>query len=124
MCVLSEADVAIVRVRFGIAFAVASLGALMGNPVDGALLGKTFPWIRPVTFSGVGIFLYFGKLYADASIGNNLDSHDCNNHHSPNTCSSKRHAICLTILYDPHVEIQAGRVQTSRVGYKRIANTR
>jgi len=51
--VLSDADVWIIRVRFGIAFALASFGALIGNPVDGALLGNIFPWIRPVTFSGV-----------------------------------------------------------------------
>lgn len=25
----------------------------MGNPIDEALLGKTFPWIRPIPFSGV-----------------------------------------------------------------------
>ncbi|KAF8882584.1 MFS general substrate transporter [Infundibulicybe gibba] len=43
-----------VGIRFGIAFSLTSFGALMGNPIDGALLGETFPWIKPITFSGVG----------------------------------------------------------------------
>ncbi|KAJ3572737.1 hypothetical protein NP233_g2893 [Leucocoprinus birnbaumii] len=44
-----------VGVRFGIAFSLTSFGALMGSPIDGALLGNTFPWIRPITFSGVAV---------------------------------------------------------------------
>jgi len=102
----SDDEVAIVRVRFGIAFALGSFGALIGNPVDGALLGETFPWIRPVTFSGVGLFLYIKKLHAHASIGSNLDIHNWLNYHSPNACSQKRYTICLMISYHPYIPFQ------------------
>jgi len=46
-----------VGIRFGIAFSLTAVGPLMGNPIDGALLGKTFPWIKPITFSGVSILI-------------------------------------------------------------------
>ncbi|KAF8994417.1 major facilitator superfamily domain-containing protein [Cyathus striatus] len=42
-------------VRFGISFAVSGIGALIGNPVDGALLGNTFPWWRAIVFSAVTV---------------------------------------------------------------------
>ncbi|KAL9714555.1 hypothetical protein Ac2012v2_002869 [Leucoagaricus gongylophorus] len=46
-----------VGVRLGIAYSLTSVGAFMGNPIDGALLGSTFPWIRPITFSGVSVLV-------------------------------------------------------------------
>ncbi|KAF8999606.1 MFS general substrate transporter [Cyathus striatus] len=51
-------------VRFGISFAVSGIGSLIGTPVDGALLGDTFPWWRAITFSattvmgGTGLILF------------------------------------------------------------------
>ncbi|KAI0057034.1 MFS general substrate transporter [Artomyces pyxidatus] len=39
--------------RIGLAFFLASPGALLGQPIDGALLGSTFPWNKPVVFSAV-----------------------------------------------------------------------
>ncbi|KAI0057041.1 MFS general substrate transporter [Artomyces pyxidatus] len=42
-----------IGVRLGLAFFFASLGALVGQPIDGALLGDTFPWYRPIIFSAV-----------------------------------------------------------------------
>lgn len=34
-----------------------AFGALIGAPIDGALLGETFPWSRPITLSGVSTIL-------------------------------------------------------------------
>ncbi|KAJ8515855.1 hypothetical protein ONZ45_g6789 [Pleurotus djamor] len=48
-----------IGIRFGISFFVTGFGSLAGNPIDGALLGTTFPWWRPITFSGVSIFVGF-----------------------------------------------------------------
>ncbi|CAA7262228.1 unnamed protein product [Cyclocybe aegerita] len=42
-----------VGIRFGIAFFLSALGALIGTPVTGALLGHHFNWNRAITFSGV-----------------------------------------------------------------------
>ncbi|KAI0311458.1 MFS general substrate transporter [Amylostereum chailletii] len=39
--------------RVGLAFFLTSVGTLTGNPIDGALLGDTFPWGRALVFSGV-----------------------------------------------------------------------
>lgn len=39
----------------GMTYSLASFGALVGNPVDGALLGSTFPWSRALIFSAVCI---------------------------------------------------------------------
>ncbi|KAI0031761.1 major facilitator superfamily domain-containing protein [Vararia minispora EC-137] len=39
--------------RVGIAYGLSCLGTLTGTPVDGALLGDTFPWWRAIVFSGV-----------------------------------------------------------------------
>ncbi|KAI0047179.1 MFS general substrate transporter [Auriscalpium vulgare] len=40
-------------IRMGFAFALGSIGALTGTPIDGALLGSTFPWSKPIAFSAV-----------------------------------------------------------------------
>ena len=37
----------------GVAFFLTSFGSLFGTPVQGALLGTTFPWSRPIVFSAV-----------------------------------------------------------------------
>ena len=37
----------------GVAFFLTSFGSLFGTPVQGALLGTTFPWSRPIIFSAV-----------------------------------------------------------------------
>ncbi|KAH7890615.1 MFS general substrate transporter [Phlebopus sp. FC_14] len=42
-----------IGIRFGIAFSLTGLGALTGAPINGALLGQTFPWFKPIIFSGV-----------------------------------------------------------------------
>ncbi|KAI0046365.1 MFS general substrate transporter [Auriscalpium vulgare] len=39
--------------RMGFAFAVSSVAALTGTPIDGVLLGSTFPWAKPIAFSAV-----------------------------------------------------------------------
>ncbi|EIM82644.1 MFS general substrate transporter [Stereum hirsutum FP-91666 SS1] len=44
-----------VGLRMGMTYSLASFGALVGNPVDGALLGPTFPWSRALIFSAVTI---------------------------------------------------------------------
>ncbi|KAF8990292.1 MFS general substrate transporter [Cyathus striatus] len=41
-----------VGVRFGFSFALAGIGALVGTPVIGVLLGNTFPWHKAILFSG------------------------------------------------------------------------
>ncbi|KAI0040035.1 MFS general substrate transporter [Auriscalpium vulgare] len=42
-------------VRMGLAFALSSVAALTGTPIDGKLLGSTFPWSKPIAFSAVMI---------------------------------------------------------------------
>ncbi|KAF9494658.1 MFS general substrate transporter [Pleurotus eryngii] len=44
-----------VGVRFGVGFFMTGFGALIGAPIDGALLGETFPWSKPITLSGVSV---------------------------------------------------------------------
>ncbi len=41
----------------GAAFAVISIGGLVGNPIDGVLLTGSFHWERPIIFSGVCFFV-------------------------------------------------------------------
>ena len=87
----------IVRIRFGIAFSLTSVGALMGNPIDGALLGKTFPWIRPITFSGVILASVPWKgILINTNIGIDSCGSDRARRDSPNAYESKRHTDCLT----------------------------
>ncbi|KAI0057047.1 MFS general substrate transporter [Artomyces pyxidatus] len=45
-----------IGVRLGLAFFFASLGALVGQPIDGALLGNAFPWYKAIIFSAVTTF--------------------------------------------------------------------
>jgi len=77
-----------------------SVGALMGTPIDGALLGKTFPWIRPITFSGVGLPSLEWDT-TDVDIGISPCRGDWAGSDSPNACEPKRHTYCLTIPYGP-----------------------
>ncbi|KAI0048032.1 MFS general substrate transporter [Auriscalpium vulgare] len=42
-------------VRMGLAFALSSVSALTGTPIDGKLLGSTFQWSKPIAFSAVMI---------------------------------------------------------------------
>ena len=46
---------AVSRLRMGLAFAIAAFGSLIGTPIDGALLGDSFTWSKPVIFSGVSL---------------------------------------------------------------------
>ncbi|KAJ8508232.1 hypothetical protein ONZ45_g9467 [Pleurotus djamor] len=46
-------------IRFGICFFTTGFGALIGTPIDGALLGHTFPWLRPIVFSGISVTIGF-----------------------------------------------------------------
>ncbi|KAF9228324.1 MFS general substrate transporter [Gyrodon lividus] len=48
-----------IGIRFGVAFSLTGLGALTGAPINGALLGQTFPWYKPIIFSGVAVLLGF-----------------------------------------------------------------
>ncbi|KAL9708574.1 hypothetical protein Ac2012v2_008261 [Leucoagaricus gongylophorus] len=87
-----------VGIRFGIAFSLTSVGALMGNPIDGALLGKTFPWIRPITFSGVILASVPWKgILINTNSGIDSCGSDRARRDSPNAYESKRHTDCLTI---------------------------
>ena len=74
-------------------------GALIGNPVDGALLGKTFPWTKPITFRGVDFLSVFWleELYTHASIGGNNNRRYWIYYHSPDSCSPERYTNYLTI---------------------------
>ncbi|KAI0057035.1 MFS general substrate transporter [Artomyces pyxidatus] len=45
-----------IGVRLGMAFFFSSLGALVGQPIDGSLLGNTFPWYKAIIFSAVTTF--------------------------------------------------------------------
>ncbi|KAI0057044.1 MFS general substrate transporter [Artomyces pyxidatus] len=40
-------------IRLGFASTLSSIGALTGTPIDGALLGATFPWSKPISFNGL-----------------------------------------------------------------------
>ncbi|KAJ4490699.1 hypothetical protein J3R30DRAFT_3399980 [Lentinula aciculospora] len=40
-------------IRLGLAYFVASLGILAGNPIAGALLGETFSWWWPIMFGAI-----------------------------------------------------------------------
>ena len=77
-------------------------GALIGNPVDGALLGKTFPWTKPITFRGVDFLSVFWleELYTHASIGGNNNRRYWIYYHSSDSCSPERYTNYLTILCD------------------------
>lgn len=48
-------DASEVGARFGIAYVVVAVGAFIGQPINGALLGNgdSFPWYKPIIFSAV-----------------------------------------------------------------------
>ncbi|KAL4260548.1 Proton-linked Monocarboxylate Transporter [Pleurotus pulmonarius] len=48
-----------VGIRFGVGYFMSAFGALIGTPINGALLGETFLWSKPIIFSGVSIFAGF-----------------------------------------------------------------
>ncbi|KAG2023724.1 monocarboxylate permease [Coprinopsis cinerea AmutBmut pab1-1] len=50
-------DPAELGARMGIAFTFSAIGALIGPPINGALLSSDYIWWRPATFSGVCSFL-------------------------------------------------------------------
>ncbi|KDQ24022.1 hypothetical protein PLEOSDRAFT_1048021 [Pleurotus ostreatus PC15] len=43
-------------IRFGVGYFMSAFGTLIGAPIDGALLGKSFLWSKPIIFSGASIF--------------------------------------------------------------------
>ncbi|KAG9217882.1 hypothetical protein CCMSSC00406_0005252 [Pleurotus cornucopiae] len=45
-----------VGIRFGVGYFMSAFGTLIGAPIDGALLGKSFLWSKPIIFSGASIF--------------------------------------------------------------------
>ncbi|KAF9033240.1 MFS general substrate transporter [Hymenopellis radicata] len=52
-----------VGARTGLAFALTSVGTLTSGPIQGALLGNEFDWVRPIAFSAVMMFVggvFFG----------------------------------------------------------------
>jgi hypothetical protein len=46
-------------VRFGISWFLVGFGALMGNPVTGALLGETYDWSKALLWCGVGVVPHY-----------------------------------------------------------------
>ncbi|KAF4588805.1 hypothetical protein EYR40_010360 [Pleurotus pulmonarius] len=48
-----------VGVRFGVGFFMTAFGALIGTPIDGALLGESFTWYKPIIFSGASLVVGF-----------------------------------------------------------------
>jgi len=46
-----------IGLRIGIAYAVVGVSALVGTPINGALLTGSFTWWRPIVFSGACCFL-------------------------------------------------------------------
>ncbi|KAF4568226.1 hypothetical protein EYR36_010235 [Pleurotus pulmonarius] len=42
-----------VGIRFGVGYFMSAFGALIGTPINGALLGETFLWSKPIIFSGI-----------------------------------------------------------------------
>ncbi|KAF4586380.1 hypothetical protein EYR38_010656 [Pleurotus pulmonarius] len=44
-----------VGIRFGVGYFMSAFGALIGTPINGALLGETFLWSKPIIFSGIQI---------------------------------------------------------------------
>jgi len=46
-----------IGIRMGVCFTFTGLGAFVGTPIAGALLGSNFTWWRPVTFAGVLIIV-------------------------------------------------------------------
>jgi len=55
VAILTE-DMSELGVRMGFAFALCGIGALVGPPIEGALLSSNFIWWRPIVFSGVRIY--------------------------------------------------------------------
>lgn len=58
-------DISELGLRMGLAFMACGVGALVGPPVQGALLTENFVWWKPVVFSGVsGLFgtISFGAM--------------------------------------------------------------
>ncbi|KAA1479107.1 MFS general substrate transporter [Dentipellis sp. KUC8613] len=56
-----------IGVRLGLAFFLAAPGALVGAPINGYLLGDTFPWSKTILFSAIIILagsaiLTFGRI--------------------------------------------------------------
>ncbi|TFY68477.1 hypothetical protein EVG20_g3537 [Dentipellis fragilis] len=54
-------------VRLGLAFFLAAPGALIGAPINGYLLGDTFPWSKTILFSAIiilagTVILTFGRI--------------------------------------------------------------
>ena len=49
----------IFSVRFGISWFLVGFGALMGNPVTGALLGETYDWSKALLWCGVSIVVHW-----------------------------------------------------------------
>ncbi|KAL0565459.1 hypothetical protein V5O48_016566 [Marasmius crinis-equi] len=61
--------------RLGLGFFICSVAILTGTPVEGALLGHTFPWWRPIVFAGVMILSGFALiLVARASFARRMGS--------------------------------------------------
>jgi hypothetical protein len=46
-------------VRFGISWFLVGFGALMGNPVTGALLGQTYDWSKALLWCGVSVVPHY-----------------------------------------------------------------
>ena len=45
----------LLRIWFGLAYAITGLGALLSGPINDALLGSDFIWLGAIIFSGVSL---------------------------------------------------------------------
>ncbi|KAJ4467806.1 MFS general substrate transporter [Lentinula aciculospora] len=57
-----------IGIRLGLAYCIASLGILTGNPIAGALLGETFPWWRRIVFGAVMLLVGVVLIFITRSI--------------------------------------------------------
>ncbi|KAJ7910759.1 major facilitator superfamily domain-containing protein [Mycena leptocephala] len=67
LAILTE-DMGELGLRMGVTFALMGVGGLIGPPVNGALLTRTFVWWRPALFSGVRVVFAIKKKRTPALI--------------------------------------------------------
>ncbi|KAJ8690333.1 hypothetical protein PTI98_011764 [Pleurotus ostreatus] len=83
-----------VGVRLGFGFCLSGFAALIGAPIDGALLGHTFPWARPIIFSGVCVFCDVGNSL-NTFLGMHVRWPCLSSDSASNACETKGNQPCL-----------------------------